>query len=317
MEIVNVPVNAILDNTTYRFTSHSDSEILTTSIHQSGILQPVQLVKQDAVYCIVSGFQRVFIAQKLKFKEIPCYIIPNNEIPEFFKAGLSEHVSTRKLNVIEKARILKIVSDFNQPSEAVLQDIFQLIELNRDSKYIQTYLDILNFHPELIAYIEMYDASLKQATAFKIYNSEAQSLFVQLAQTLNIRIVELDAIAQLFFQISRRDDISVAEIYNQMEIESIIQSDAKTRSQKIQQIKKTLIQKRFPKINEWQTTIHEEIQTLSLPVGTDILWDKNLEAPGITFKINLKNIKDLEKFQSFLSDPELCEALEKIFKILG
>lgn len=317
METINIPLHKILNNKNYRFTSSSDVYLLENSIKQSGILQPIHVIEQKTGYCILSGFRRVDIARKLNLTSIPAYMVEANRIPEGFLAGLSEHLSTRSLNIIEKSRILNIVDHFSNISEDVNQGVYQLLELNKHSKKNQLHLDLLQLHSDLIAYIETYDTSLKQAAAFLTFSSEEQSLFVQLAKTLNIRIVELDAIAQLFFQISKRDQLSIQAVYDQLEIVSLLKNDTLTRSQKIQQIKNVLIEKRFPKVSQWQFEIQQAIKSLSLPFNTDILWDKNLEAPGITLRSNLKNNDDWVMLQKIVNDSTNFDVLQKIFKILG
>ncbi len=317
MEIIQIPLDSILQDDTYRFSSPDKNNPLKHSIQQYGVLQPVHLFRWASDYIIIAGFKRVEIAKQLKLSYVPAYIASAPDSLTAFVIGLSEHLSINRLNIIEKARILRILEADTNRSVEIKQKIYPRLHISLPEKQIPQLLNLLNLHPDMIAYIEMYDTSVKQAFAFVSYHQDEQCLFVRMALALKIRIVELESIVSLFCQISKREDESVHTIYHKLKVDKILQNERLSRSQKIQAIKTQLIQKRFPKLSEWQASIQTYIESLSVPSHTDILWDKNLEHPGITLKTNLKTKKDLQALSVFLNDPANQEIILNLLKMSG
>jgi len=52
---------------------------LAKSIAEHGILEPVHVVRENGLYTLVQGHQRLRAARELKIREIPCIIVDNNE----------------------------------------------------------------------------------------------------------------------------------------------------------------------------------------------------------------------------------------------
>lgn len=177
-KIVMLETSLLRPNKSQPRRSFTESELysLSESIKENGILQPVCVRKDGALYEIISGERRTRAAKIAGLAEIPCIIMDVNDEQSAVLA-LIENIQRKDLSYFEEAlAIEKLISVYGLTQESAAQ------RLGKAQSTIANKLRLLRFTPaerELLirgdlserqarAVIRITDEKLRQSTLEKI-----------------------------------------------------------------------------------------------------------------------------------------------------
>jgi ParB family transcriptional regulator, chromosome partitioning protein len=90
----------------------SDTEDLSKSIEQKGLLHPILVRTLDGYFEVVAGNRRFYACKALGWKKITCHIIELDD-KQAFKVSLMENIQRKRLSSLDEAAAFKAyVSDF-------------------------------------------------------------------------------------------------------------------------------------------------------------------------------------------------------------
>ena len=310
MKLIELPIKEIHKDFFFCFRSEFESSALERSIRMSGIRTPLHVQSIENGYRLISGFRRYRIAVSLKLGAIPVTVVPDDvTADQAFHEALQEHLSIHDLNLVEKAKILRILDELKVTHERLVTDFLPLLELPSKKEIVKRVRSVLKRHPAVQDYIEKYDLSLKQAMLFNHLSDEEQHLFAGLASHLEIRSVELSAIIKSFRDIAGRDAVSIVHIYDELEIDGIVKDSQIMRSQQIQRIKESLHQNRYPRLTSWNRRLQALEREIDLPEHVRLSWDQSLERPGIRLQIHIQSAREMDDAIGRLSKPKARERI--------
>ncbi|MEA1987131.1 MAG: ParB/RepB/Spo0J family partition protein [Candidatus Marinimicrobia bacterium] len=287
MEIAVKKINVNNDFDYHYWKYNTDK--LRNSIKQSGIKNPLTLIEKQNEFILIHGFRRLAIAKELNIAEIPVKIYSNEKLSEkIFIESVLENIVNVDLNIYEKCKIVQILKhnfpDFNKIYWQTL------LEMPLDEKSEKTIDSILQFPKEWIEFFIEKNVPLKRIKTFtKIDEIESLSKMIQ----LNIGLNKLEQIFQLLFEISKRDEITVKYILENINYQKIINNSAITKQEIVSIIFDKLYNLRYPKQSKLVNKIDEKIDTLTPLQNIKIQYDKTFERSGINFIINLKDTDNL------------------------
>jgi len=317
MKIIAVPLEEILKDFFFRFTSDSESDRLRLSIQASGIRAPVFVQKTQRGYRLLSGFHRYRIALELGFESIPAWPMPDEmPVENAFHDVLLEHMVHRSLNLIEKARILGILDRLGLSWESMREHFLPLLELPPKTEILKDVKDLLTLSPDIQAYIEKYDLSLKQAVQFGRFSPEDQDFFGSLALELDIRGVELLSILAAFQDIAGREGLSVTQISEKLGCPKIMMDSQRTRQQRIARIRAELERRQYPKLYAWNESLENLKKEMELPEQVRLSWDRSLESPGICITLDIRSIEALREALRHLTKQQNQKRIEDMLSVV-
>ena len=317
MQITEIPVEEILEDFFFCFTSPSDFSTLEHSIRTSGIETPLHVLSTEKCYRLISGFSRFKVAVKLQMSKIPAVIHSDGEKPEnIFLGILLEHLTCRTLTLVEKSRIIHILDELNIPPGRIQKEFLLLLNIPESLEVMNDLRNLLKFSPEVLEYIERYNLSLKQVKIFKNLSYYEQTMMADLGLSLQIRAVELSDIISMFYDVSCRDDIPIKEIFERIDGESILKNSDLARNEKLSRIKEELQRMRYPKLTFWNENLEKLKKKEKLPMGIQLSWDRSLEAPGLKLRAEIKSMKDVDRIISYLSAERTKKQFEEMLKVI-
>ncbi len=316
MQIKNLALSEISHHQFFRFRNSTPPQSLITSIKKSGVLSPIIIHDYNEPNQIIAGFCRFNAAVQLDLKEIPCHLYPKTiSLQSVFYHSLLEHASIHHFKLIEKARILDILSQLELSWKEIVP-FLSLLELPRNQEIVKQLQSLLLCHSAMTAYFEKYDFSLKQTLPLLDFPQDAQEKLAKLGLSMQIRSVELLQIGTMIHEIALRNEQSFIEKWKELSVDKHFEDETYTRSQRIDILKKQLNALRFPKLTSWQKEIKQNLKNMHLPPHLQINWDRTLEKSGLQLQINLKDISEYQDLKDWLSDPDVDTNLEKILKVL-
>lgn len=170
--------------------SKDSMEELSSSIKESGILQPVLVVPEGNHYTIIVGERRWRAAQKIGFKKIPS-IIRSMPVAQQLETSLVENIQREDLNPLEIALAYqKLSQELNYTQEDIAKKV------GKDRASVANYLRLINLPKEIQDYLAAGSISMGHARALlSLENSKTQIAFARkiIKKQLSVRQVEKTA----------------------------------------------------------------------------------------------------------------------------
>ncbi len=317
MKVIELDVKEIMEDFFFCFTSKTDDGNLMRSIIESGICTPLHVIPMKEKYRLLSGFKRFQVALELGLSRIPV-TIPSAQmtIEQSFRNVLLEHLTCRTFNLIEKAKVLRILASLQVPNESLSKAFLTILEVPDQLNMVNEIISLLKLSQLAQNYIEMYDLSLKQTKVFSKLTLHQQDILVGLALNLQIRSVEFSEVISMFFDISMRESISLEEVYDRLNIAPILENQDYSRHQKLAQIKERLMDMRYPQLASWNRCLEDLRKKMNLPQKIKLKWDRSLEIPGFELQMAIETTEDIHKINKILWEKENLDRFDEILKIV-
>jgi len=317
MNMVNIDLKEILDDFFFCFKSNLVAPRLKESIQVSGIRNPVYVLPAKRGYRLLSGFRRYQAALELELKQIPATIVLDGTvIEEMMFQVLLEQRTRQAFNLIEKAKVLRILDWLGIPWERVKTQFLPLLDLNGNVTLVKDVKTVLTFLPTVQDYIEKYDMSLKQSMVFKHLSRIQQEMVMEIATRLEIRSVELLDMITMLNDISKRDIVPIETIIQELNSSGILNEEKLTRNQKCDRLKHVLRNRRYPRLSSWNKQLEQLKKEMKMPQNIGFSWHPSLETPGMTLQVGIRSLKDVEAMLSLFTDPQNQRSIERMLRIV-
>ncbi len=315
MKIHEISLEKISRNNDLRFTSSGFSSELKESISHLGVVNPIYIISKGKQYQILAGFKRFNCALTLRHKTIPAIIVKQKESADFFRNLVLEHLSYHTLNIIEKAKIIQIFNILGIGWKEANKNYLKIIDIP-SKKVVKEMVKLLELPRQVQDYIEAYDMSLKQTETFQTFTAEINILFVNLAEELGIRSVELAKLMTFAEDISGNESVAIDDIFKDLEVDSILKDENLSKNQKKQEITQRLQNRKYSKLSDWNHQLEHFQKELNTPEFMHVSWDSSLERPGVTVNIHVKSVHATEAIVDFFSRKKVKKIFRRMLDIV-
>lgn len=297
---------------TYRYHYlHFDLSPLRRSIELHGIQTPILLESTQSGYRIINGFRRLEIAQKMDIEMIPALVSEKSPL-ENLKWSLIDNRVQGEFNLYEQTKALECAKDLGAGESVIIEEFLPLVGLHAHKNVYDEYRGFLRLPPQLIEFFTEKDISISRTQTFQNLSTEGQQIAVDLLQTFSPGINVLDELLTNLYEISRRTDTPVPELYAELEIEQILEKAGQPHIA-LGQIRQRLQEYRYPVLSETNQQISRLVSELDLGENVRINWDKRLENRGINVTFHWETLHDMKESISPLQDTENQKLLEHLF----
>jgi ParB/RepB/Spo0J family partition protein len=312
MRIQHINIQRIKKPFSYCYHYELKDTILLTSIKDQGILNPIWLVRKNGLL-VIDGHRRWRAAKSIGLTKIPVYLHSRSELSRSFISALYLNLTTGKLSMVEKLKILYL--SWHLFDENTFRKASQILELSNVPNIFEISFKIISSPRWLQEYVHQANMSLKFIEKIVLYPLNRYRKWLEMAALLQLNGIELIQLLQSVHDISVRDRIEVDRLWQLLKIDVFLSSDF-TLSQKIQHIKKTIDERRFPILHQINKNILEEISSFpkSFKNMFQISWDRNLEQPGIQISFRMKLLDDLRIACKIISNKDVQPKLDHLVK---
>ena len=284
---------------------------LRRSIREHGILTPCLLESTDAGYRIVHGFRRIAIAHEGKMESVPALISDNSSL-EHLKGSLIDNRVQGEFNLYEQAKALEIAGKLGASESTIIEEFLPLVGLHAHKNVYDEYRGFLRIPLQLIDFFVEKDIAISRTQIFQKLTPEGQSVAVELLERFSPGINVLDEIITNLYEISRREEQAIADIYEELQVENILE-DAGQPHLALGDIRQRLQKYRYPVLSQTNEEIKKLTSRLELGERVRIRWDNRLENRGLDVTFHWESVEDIKKSQSDLDDPENRAVFKSIF----
>lgn len=285
-------------------------EDLRRSIGQVGLLQPVMVREksQGPGWQVISGFKRLTVCEQLGLKEVEAFSYRKSELRELagFHMALQENLTTRGLNLMEKAMVLhKLVHQFELSENSVARDYMPMLGLQPNLRILRAMSQLVHLPGEIGRYIVEEEVSLGNAARLLEFPPEDQEEIGRLVPQLKLGENTLKEFLTFLQEICLRDGLRMRELVHG-QIEAIAHHANLSKAQNTLRIRRRLREMRFPRLTELEKVFREKRKGLGLGPGISLQPPPYFE--GDTFRLEF-GFKDVEQLKAILS--KLTEASER------
>lgn len=165
-------------------------EELSSSIKQSGILQPIVVRKKDEGFEIIAGERRWRAAQMAGLHEVPV-IIKNYTDKETLELSIVENIQREDLSPVEEAEgYYRLMNEFSLSHQQIAEKV------GRDRSSVTNAIRLLSLPVEIKKYLENSDISVGHAKILlAIEDKERQLELANLCKDEKISVRKLEKLA--------------------------------------------------------------------------------------------------------------------------
>lgn len=321
MKIQNIKTDQI-DQTdqTFGYTFNRDGEQLEASIRKMGVLQPVKLqpISETSLYRIITGFQRVQTANKLKIKEIPAIVFDEQgpKTLDFFTQSIHENSLTRIFNPVEIALALsKLVQQFQVPENDIVENYFPLLGLGKNNRLLSRYLQILELDESIKIALAADLLGIEMAQRLTELSEADRKLIFSVFESLKLGKNRQREILNFFRDIANLKEVSYVQIGHQINLDKILNDESLQTPLKTEAIRTALYRLRYPRLSEVETKYQEIIKRLKVPASVKIVPFPFFEETRFSVQFNFRNQAELQKRVKALSRMADDPAVDELTKL--
>jgi ParB family chromosome partitioning protein len=297
----------------FRITTQEKVDDLMDSIRHVGLLNLPLLLEEKSRYIILCGFRRIEACRRLDRLDVKARILDSDSKKlECVRYAVADNAFQRPLNLIEKSRSIRMLSNFF-PDNRRLSEEMSLLGVPCHESTIKRIRDICLFSKSLQNSI--LSESISMVTALKIHkmSNDVEDRFVNLFNFLKLSVNKQREIVTLIKEIALRENIPMARILEGQYLTKILNDENLDKNQKTRKIRSYLKQRRFPAITRAGQVFEEHRQNLKLGTGIKLIPPDNFESPTYFLKFSFKDLnelKDLKKiFDPLIENPSLKKIL--------
>ncbi len=288
---------------TFSVNFRPELERLRTSIGKIGLIQPVLLRRKPGGYQIVCGFRRLWVVREFGWPDVSAILLAEEkEDLQLFEISIEENLTTRGFNSVEKAIVIhKFIHQFKiEPSE-VIRTYLPLLSLEPNEKILGTYLSLAQMEEEVKEYVLKEEVSRTNVRKLSTFSKEDRKVLLPFLSSLKLGESRLREILNLLDEISRRDRIHVGEIVRHPKLQGILSRGELTPSQKTEQVKKVLLELRYPRLMGLERTFEKRRKDLNLPSNISLFHSPHFEEKEWRIEFRFATLEEYRQALSFLS----------------
>lgn len=267
MEIEITPVSVDRIDTadhTFKITTNTDTNDLTSSIGSVGLLQPPILMPMATGYRTVTGFRRIAACEGLNLTPIAARLLPPDTSPMVCaQMAVADNALQRPLNLIEQSRAYALLNRLAGHSPTWL-NMAASVGLTGSQAALDRVLPIADMPACLQT--ALLEGSIALPTALQIQRLSLDDRLVlcEFFRRIHTGLNLQREILTLIGEISLRDDTSMAAVLAQDELRAVIDNPDIPAPQKVQQLRKILKTKRYPALSHAEALYDQQLKRLKL-----------------------------------------------------
>jgi ParB/RepB/Spo0J family partition protein len=303
----------------YKITTNEDTENLSESIRNLGILNLPLLTRKESEYpeySIISGFRRVKSAKSLGWDKLPARVLePETGELECAKIAIAENLYQRPLNLIETSKCYKLLSKYLENSDLFSEA--SSIGLSGNPGLVEKIMRLSDLPPLIQHCVILETLSLPMALELGDLGHETGVAFAKIFNLLRPSLNKQREIVTLSCEIASLEDVKVSDVIDGKGITDIISDNNSDRNVKIRRIREFLRARRFPAIVKAEHNFENKLKKLGLTSGMKLMPPSAFEGNTFTISIEFQNASELEgqlkHFEKMTRNPVFNDILSKTF----
>jgi len=290
-----------LDNndSSFLMSSFPDLNELHDSIKMVGVMTPIVVQKtENNTFRILNGFKRVKIAKNLKLSFLTAFVVKEKtEFLDIFNIILSENLSIREFNIIEKALVIQSLQEKGLDQKIITKDYLTKLSLKYNPELFSWLKKILRLSEVIQQQLAKDTISYNVIDFIDQFSSKEQIQLINLLDNFKLGKNKQKEFINLVQDILRREEKAASTFLDDICSLDFYNSNI-TPSQKSEKLFKYLRIKRYPLYSEHEDAFNQWKNSLKL-LSLKLEHAPFFESSTLKGSFSLKDKKILE---SIISD---------------
>ncbi len=318
-QLQRIKLRAIdVDDDIYRISSAPKNEKLYESIQEIGLVNPIVVQAKESGYRIVCGFQRLLALMDLKVEEAEAFVLQGFE-PSLciFWYAVQDNRTIRHLDAIEVSRIIYTLQQrFAIPETKIIQHYLPQLGFGKNPKIYALYKDLHLLSPRWQQMVSSEQTPIDVANDILKRPGPEQEVLYEIYSNLRLGKNRQREFLLLLSDVARIQNIGLMQLFEQQDVKSILAENKTTPSQKAEQLKVWLWEKRYPSYVKAKQQYDHILREAKCPRDIDIQAPPYFE--GEEFRITFSFSSEKKYFDRLSALQMLLEnqTIQKLLSLL-
>ena len=319
--VKEIPINQIVtDNKKFNLSLKLKAIGLWTikdlgpSLQIAVLANPILLISLNDNYCLLDGYKRLEIAQKLGMENVPAITIDEITNKQIILYLLFNNMNNLT-SAASKAVFLAHALDSEVDIDFILKNIMPKLDLGSNKQLLEKYIKISNLPQNILSFCHKKGVSFKKTLHFTTYNLELLNWLFHVEEKLTLTASICRELLENINDILRRDEIEFEQFLKLTEIKDIFNKDLEP-SRRTNLLREKVKALRYP---EW-TNLNNKMKKIKkeyfIDSPLDVAWDESLENRRLLLKGEITSCEDLETFKNALKSKKLDKGIKKLLSYL-
>ena len=308
--------NIDFSNEIFRMTENLDSQPLLESLREVGQLNPV-ILTEGMPGIVVCGLRRLHALKQLGRSRALARIIPEDSPARLFHLALSDNLSHRQLDPLEKARTLFKLTNIFQISEDVLVRIYlPLLGLSPHENVLHSYIRLNEIHPGLRKCLSENRLTLSSLEMLAHMPDQAQARIADLMEKIRLSASLQKKLLEILKDLAMMGgSLPPGKSLDSPEALAVMDDTRLSPFQKGENLYALLYRNRNQRLSKAEEQFRDKKKLLGLPGSIKVSADPFFENPGIHVEFEALNAQRFRELATSLQKAAQTEAIEELFKI--
>ncbi len=276
---------------------------LRSSLDLVGIIHP-PVLRERKPFQIVCGRGRLQAALDLGFQSIICKVLPSwIDDLTCLMISFEENITSRGFNVVEKALLVEKFQNY-LPDEEIIRQILPRLGFGPSYKHFEFLRKISFLEEEGKELLLQGKINPKVAVKLLDFSEEDRKILLEFFKALSPTASRQRQIIEILQDLSRRDNLSLREIFEEEGVQKFLHSEKLTPRQKEEAIYRHLWGRLMPRLK----ALEEQFKAMSsafAPLGTKLKHPPSFEKRGFILELEFKDLAEL---------PQKLQALQEFLR---
>ncbi len=288
-----------------------DLDPLRRSIRDHGLIHPPLLRQAQQGFQVVCGERRIEALKSLGRQSLPARVAAGNQLSPFraLLLNLTDNLTTRGLNTVEKAMVLRRLTDHLEERE-VIGRYLPLLDLPQRKATLRALLRVESeLDPAGRRLLAEDRISLRAIEMLLELDRESRRALGELLQDIPFNLNQQKQLIEWLQDLARSGPGSISAILAEEGIERIRAGTLLNRPQKAKALLRELRTRRMPRLAAAERAFRRRVERLQLPASVRIEAPPGFEAPEYCLEMRFRDGADLRRQLERLSRAEGLETL--------
>ena len=320
MDLKTIPLEEIdIEDETYRVSEELDSASVLDSLQEIGQLNPVLLLDQAPLKIIVCGFRRIRALGKLNRSHVFARILPKESHSKLrrFELSLWDNLSHRRLNALEKARLLYKLKDICGVSgKTLIEAYLPLLDLPPRENVLESYIRLNGIQPSLRHCLVEDQLTLSSVDNLAAMPHPVQDRIASLMGKIRLSASLQKKVLAYLEELSKMAGGSTDAPLDNPLVQSILDDSRLSPFQKGEKLHEILYRMKYPELSKALDRFRASKEQLALPGSVRIIPHPFFENADLRVEFQASSAERFRDLVAALQRAAQSPELEDLFRVV-
>jgi ParB-like chromosome segregation protein Spo0J len=264
-----------------------DLKALIESIKRFGLLNiPCVTKGAKGQVDIVTGYRRLLACKSLGRHHVPARDLSRAGMSALncLLLNLSDNLTTRELNEVEKGMFLRRLSTLAQKKE-ILTRYMPRLALPKNEMVLETYLRIEELDHEIKTSLARGELSLQTVRRLQEMDQDSQTTAFEWLSIMNLNMNQQKQFIDNTIDLANKERVSICSLLGEKDLQAIRHDKRLNLPQKAKRLLEHLRARRLPRLSQAEKGFQRTVSELRLPPGVRVFHPPYFE--GSTYRLEV------------------------------